>query len=182
MTTALNLGGIAVLGSHPRTVMLAPFDDLKWKIYACSPHNVEHRTLPRVDEWFEVHKPIQDKTRSYRYLRALESMGCPVWMRDKENMGCFPNAQEYDEHRLKSIFGPFTFTSSIAFMLAKAIDDCTKLNLTQIGIWGVMQQSETEYAYQRPGIQNLIWRAVERGITVYAPEESRLFEPMPEIF
>ena len=63
--------GIAILGSHPKTVEHAPFDK-SWLIYACSPHNIEKRTLPRVDQWFEVHVPIADKTRQYPYLKHLE--------------------------------------------------------------------------------------------------------------
>ena len=51
--------GIAILGSHPATVQLAPFADPGWRIYSCSPHNVEKRTLPRVDQWFEVHEPLE---------------------------------------------------------------------------------------------------------------------------
>jgi hypothetical protein len=84
--------GIAILGSHPATVMAAPFDDPKWIIYACSPHNFELRTLPRVLEWFEIHIPIADKTRGYPYLRYLESLPL-VWMRDDDAIKLFPGAK-----------------------------------------------------------------------------------------
>jgi len=172
--------GIAVLGSHPDTVELAPFDK-NWLIYACSPHNIEKRTLPRVSEWFEVHVPIQDQSRSYRYLRALEDMPV-VHMRDKENMPCFPGAVAYPEREMKVEFGPFVFTSSIAFILAKAIMDCQQFGIKRIGIFGVMQASKTEFTYQKPGIQQLIWEAVKRDIDVVAPDVSRLFDPPPEMF
>lgn len=39
-----------------------------------------------------------------------------------------------------------------------------------------MQASETEYWYQRPGIQYFIQRATELGIRVQCPRESNLFE------
>ena len=94
----------------------------------------------------------------------------------------FPNALAYPEDVIKAEFGPFTFTSSIAYMLAKAIEDCRAQNIARIGLFGIMQASQNEYAYQRPGIQNLIVEACRRGIEVTAPQESRLFEPMPEIF
>lgn len=172
--------GIAVLGSHPATVMLAPFDD-DWLIYACSPHNFERRQLPRWDAWFEVHVPLADKTRAYPYLKFLETVPL-VWMRDRDAMPHFPGARLYPEEEMKAEFGPFTFTSSIAFMLAKAIKDCEAQGIGQIGMWGIMQASANEYAYQRPGIQNLIWEANRRGIKVVAPDVSRLFEPPPEDF
>lgn len=168
--------GIAILGSHPATVEKAPFEDGKWLIYACSPHNVEQRTLPRVDQWFELHTPIADETRAYPYLRTVENMPF-VWMRDQQSIGLFPGAHPYPEKEMFHVFGPFFFTSSIAYMLAKAIMDCEHSGIKQIGIWGVMQASKTEYAYQRPGIQYFIWQAAVRGIKVYAPRESRLFDP-----
>lgn len=202
--------GIAILGSHPATVAEAPFDDPSWLVYACSPHNIEQRSLPRVDEWFEIHTPIQDATRSYHYLRSIEHLGHRVWMRipmvppmeaaktqeqaqqiahmhemaelQRKNIAWFKEAREYPEAEMKSKFCQFMFTSSIAFMLAKAIDDCQRLGIPRIGIWGVMQASKSEYVYQRPGIQYFIWQANQLGIQVIAPEASRLFEPPEETF
>ncbi len=172
--------GIAVLGSHPATVAKAPFHQ-NWLIYSCSPHNFEQRTLPRFDAWFEVHRPIADKTRAYPYLRFLESVPL-VWMRDKEAMHLFPGAKEYPEEKMKEIFGPFTFTSSIAYIMAMAITDCMEQGIKKLGLWGIMQASESEYAYQRPGIQNLIWEAAKRDIQVICPRESKLLDPAPEIW
>ena len=196
---------IAILGSHPVTVMQAPFDDPSVYIMACSPHNVEKRTLPRVDCFCELHDVIEDPTRAFHYLKAVSEMPF-VWMRDQRALksGHFPGARAYPEKELKGtstiqkvkvprpdggievrqvevpnndgLFCPFQFTSSIAYMLAKAIVDCEREGIKQIGIWGVMQASETEYVYQRPGIQYFIWEAHKRGITVVANRESCLFD------
>lgn len=193
--------GIAIMGSHPGSVQEGPFDHDDWLIYACSPHNLEFtaqdgsnpglRYLPggkradggrfRVDEWFEVHLPLADATRPYGYLRELEKLPL-VWMRDAEGLSRIKGARQYPETDLKQRFGPFFFTSSIAFMLAKAIVDCEQLGIHRIGIWGVHQASETEYTYQRPGIQYFIWEATRLGIQVIAPEVSKLFEPQRESF
>ena len=189
--------GIAILGSHPLTVMQAPFDK-NWRIYACSPHNWEHRTLPRVDAWFEIHLPAADKTRSFGYLKCLEDLPYPVYMRDTEAMPNFKSAVLYPEGELRGKselnkhgqiiltemgkFSFFHFTSSIAFILAKAIDECEKEGIKNIGLWGIMQASNEEYAYQRPGIQYFIDQCWRRGIKVTCPAESNLFEPMPETF
>lgn len=171
--------GIAILGSHPATVMLAPFDK-NWLIYSCSPHNFERNKLPRWDQWFEIHKPIPHPTRAPAYVDFVKSLPF-VWVRDRDFLS-LPGAHEYPEVELKEEFGPFTFTSSIAFMLAKAIKDCEENGVRQIGLFGIMQASPNEYAYQRPGIQNLIWQAAKRGICVRAPRMSRLFDPQPEDF
>jgi hypothetical protein len=214
--------GIAILGSHPATVMSAPFGDPAWRILACSPHNVEQRQLPRVDEWFEVHDTIEDPTRAFGYLKAVSEMPF-VWMRDPRALasGRFPGARPYPEAELKGtstfqdikaptgtfrkvvgpdgqpamaevterrrvetpngdgLFCPYMFTSSIAYMLAKAILDCEREGIGHIGIWGVMQASENEYVYQRPGIQYFITEAMKRGIKVIANRESCLFD-MPQ--
>lgn len=168
--------GIAILGSHPATVMQAPFDK-PWLVYACSPHNYEKRQLPRFDQWFEVHKPIGDATRAYPYLKFLETVPL-VWMRDEASIGFFKGAKKYPEEEMLKEFGPFFLdTSSIAYIMAKAIMDCTEKGIKQIGLWGIMQASENEYTYQRPGIQFFIWEAVRRGIKVICPPESKLFEP-----
>jgi hypothetical protein len=201
----VRLSGIAILGSHPATVEQAPFDDPAWLIFACSPHNVEQRTLPRVDQWFEVHDPVEDPTRAFGYLKAVSEMPF-VWMRDKRALasGNFRGAREYPETKLKGtstfqkaklpnpdgsvdvrhvevpngdgMFCPYMFTSSIAYMLAKAIVDCEQHKISQIGLWGIVQRSETEYTYQRPGIQYFLHEATKRGIKILAPRESCLFD------
>ena len=192
-----DVDGIAVLGSHPLTVMQAPFDK-NWRIYACSPHNIEHRTLPRVDAWFEIHKPVGHKTRAPEYLQVLKESAFPVYLRDVEALPDFPTGVLYPDTEFRGEgeknehgqivlsklgkFSFFHFTSSIAFIMAKAIDDCDKEGIKNIGLWGIMQQSQTEFAYQRPGIQYFIDQCWRRGIKVTCPAESNLFEPMPENF
>lgn len=215
--------GIAILGSHPMTVMQAPFDREEWLIYACSPHNVEHRTLPRSDQWFELHDPIEDATRSFLYLTAVSRMP-QVWMRDEKALksGLFKGGRRYPDRELVGTFrrekvktptgnyrpvkdqatgktgfaevhdrrevevpnmdGKFyahMFTSSIAYMLAKAICDCEEQNIGQIGLWGIMQASNEEYVFQRPGIQYFLAEAQKRGIKIIANRESCLFD-MPQ--
>jgi len=185
-TPAKQYKGIAILGSHPQTKKLAPFDD-DWLIYACSPDNSpfgysEHKsTLPRVDVWFELHRPIADVTRPYRYLRWLEDMDCPIIMRDKDAMPAFPTSVPYPDKELKERFGPFAFSSSVAYMIAKAIADCEEMGIEHIGLWGIMQQSKIEYIKHATGTQQLLWEAHKADITIALPEEAKhLFDPPEE--
>lgn len=96
-----------------------------------------------------------------------------------------PGLVEMVEKRISEIpnhdgmFLPHMFTSSIAYMLAKAIVDCEQQGIKQIGLWGIMQSTENEYAYQRPGIQYFLGEAMKRGIKVVASRESCLFD-MPQ--
>jgi hypothetical protein len=172
---------LAILGSHPATVMQTPFHDESWEIWSCSPHNVELRVLPRVTAWCELHDPVFDPSRNLLYLKAVSEMPF-VWMRDKSALasGKFPGGRLYPEDEVRATFNPFALTSSIAYMLALGILECERRSLKQIGIFGVIQAAPNEYTYQRPGIQYFIWEATKRGIKVIAPRESNLFEPPQE--
>lgn len=188
--------GIAILGSHPATVGLAPFDDPKWIIYACSPHNFEHRKLPRFDAWFEVHAEAAHKTRAEGYINYLKTLPV-VFMRDHKNMKDFPGAIPFPEKDMDEKFGPFYKQSSISMMQVVAIDQCEKLYFEgkmpepKIYYCGIMQRGETEYLYQKATIQNIALQASHEknrkalGLPVikqYAPDVSELWHPIPEIW
>jgi hypothetical protein len=202
------LKGIAICGSQPQTKGLAPFQDRSWRIYACSPDNTPHglngppqcSPLPRVDDWYEVHRPVFDRTRPYPYLEWIGAQPFRLWMRDEVAMclrtqqgaPLFPNAALYPETAIKDRFGPFTFTSSIAFMMGKAILDIEEMvakgimggdgSPPELGLWGILQASKNEYEKQRQGTQNMIWQATRSGIKVRVLPQSGLFEPPPEDF
>ena len=102
-----------------------------------------------------------------------------MWMRD---LSGHPDAQEYPQAEMVERYGPFFLeTSSIAFILAKAIAHCEDNRVEgeddMIGLFGIMQSSPTEFTYQRPGIQYYIQRAVDAGIDVMCPAEAQLFTP-----
>ena len=201
--TRSRLKGIAVCGSNPHTKMQAPFGDPGFAIYACSPDNSPHglnpqncSVLPRVDTWFEIHNPVFDKTRPYAYLDWLRNIP-KVYMRDQVAMNLrdanctpiFPTAVLYNEKAMKERFGPFTFTSTIAFMMAQAIIDIERLraagqtvDVPELPLYGILQLGKAEYEKQRQGTQNMIWEATKSRIKVRVAPESGLFEPPPEDF
>lgn len=181
---AATYDGIAILGSHPETKMLAPFEG-NWLIYACSPDNSPYgatkQTLPRVDVWFELHKPIAHPSRPYGYLRWLEEQPFPIYMRDHDAMPFFKTALKYPDREMKQRFGEMLFTSSIAYLIAKGIQDCETMKIPRLGIWGIMQASETEYVKHRTGTQQMLWNAHKAGLQVIAPPQAgHLFKPPPE--
>jgi hypothetical protein len=184
------IAGICLLGSHPATVNLAPYHDASWLIYACSPDNspggrgAHAAARPRVDVWFELHQPVEHETRPFGYLKYVSDLPV-VYMRDQKAMPYFKGARLYPDQEMKAKFCPFLFTSSIAYMMAKAIVDCEEQGIPQIALYGIMQSGNVdpqaagslpEYQYQRPGTQYFIWEATRRGIKVLAAKESRLFE------
>lgn len=178
--------GICLLGSHPATVMMAPYDDPSWRIWACSPDNTpggrapHAAARPRVDEFYELHRPVFDaRTRPWPYIAYVANLPF-VWVRDPEALRHFKGARLYPEAELKKEFCPFLFSSSIGYMMAKAIAECEEKGIKKIALYGIMQSSDEEYAYQRGGTQYFIWEAARRGIKVLAAKESRLFEPPPD--
>ena len=202
------LRGISICGSHIATKALAPFSDSSILIYACSPDNSPYgmngppqcSPLPRVDQFFEIHRPIFDKTRPYAYLEWLSMQPFKLWVRDEvafnlrrpDGHPLFPNAEIYPEKAVKQRFGHYVFTSSIAFMMAKAIMDIEVMvdqgimgadgEPPELALYGILQASKNEYVKQRQGTQQMLWNATQSGIKVKVARESGLFEPPPEDF
>jgi hypothetical protein len=190
---------IAICGSNPATKLSAPFHDPSVLIYACSPDNSPYGggpgagVLPRVDQQFELHAPIEDPSRPAAYLHWLASQPI-VWMRDARAIqsGVFKGARPYPESKLFGTwtkfpdgsviptgdgeFCPTAFTSSISYILAKAIMDCQEQGIKQIALFGILQSETEEYKSQRSGTQYMLWEARRRGIKTLVAPESRLLE------
>ncbi len=166
---------VALCGSAPSSLRLAPFGDPSWKIYGCSPG--VYGVATRVDEWFETHlwEPGQPWfTPEYcQWLSALPDRGVKLWTGGP--IGSIPGAQVFPFDEILDEFDPQRYfcTSSLFWMMAHAI----RQGATKIGFWGVDMAANEEYEMQRAGIHFLAYKAAERGIEVGAPAESDLFTP-----
>lgn len=118
---------IAVMGTESNSVHLAPFGDSSWKIWGCSPGL--YPIVPRVDAWFELHRwepPVIGQAGKQvpwftpEYVAWMGMLPVPVWMYARvpevRNSIALPVAD------LTKKYGFYFFTSSIAWMLAMAID------------------------------------------------------------
>lgn len=162
---------IAILGSAPSSLSLAPFDDPSWKIWACSPGAAP--SLRRCDEFFELHRWNQPwLTNEYRRFLA-EFKGERVHMIDA--LPEVPKSVAYPRDEMVRQFGKYFFTSTPAWMLAMAIT----LKPDEIGLWGIDMATKDEYAEQKPGCLHFLELAQERGIKVTLPAESDLHCPAP---
>jgi hypothetical protein len=195
---------ICICGSNPATKLSAPFHDPSALIYSCSPDNSPYGMgagkgpLPRVDELFELHAPLEHPSRPAAYLMWVAQQPL-VWMRDARALqsGMFKGARPYPEQKLFGTwtkmrdgsavptgdgeFCPTAFTSSISYILAKAIIDCLEQDIKQIALFGILQSAEEEYKNQRAGTQYFLWEARRRGIkTLVAPESKLLEGPVNE--
>jgi hypothetical protein len=156
---------IAVCGSAPSSRMLVPFNDPNWEVWACSPQNYDY---PRVDAWFEVHsldrKDVPENRPYYDKLRAHPR----VYVSAPDRR--LPDAMVIDEKPLIAKYGPYFFTSSLSWMMAKAIEAKPE----RIGIWGVDMSASDEYGYQRAGMHYFMQKAEEAGIPIILPAQSDL--------
>ncbi len=158
---------IAIVGTSPTSRDEAPFKDQTWSIWSLG-RNFE--IIPRYDTWFELHSmdvlaavPIHpDYEKFLRENQGQLILGHP-W-------GGNPNAMIYPKEEVIKEFDGRYFTSSIALMLALAIQQ----KADEIGIWGVDMAANDEYAYQRPCCEYYIGIARGRGIKVTIAKDSPL--------
>lgn len=185
---------IGLLGSAPSSVRLAPYGDASWQLWGCSPG--VYAVAPRVDAWFELHrwepgqigKPDTQKPWLSPEYVAWMSRQRLVWMANQ--VPEIPGSRAIPIDYLSDRYGTYFWTSSVAYMLAMAIDmilEARKRRTAadqpdeddQIGLWGVDMAATEEYGFQRAGCQHFICMANQLGIGVIVPPESDLLRPSP---
>lgn len=180
---------IALVGSAPASIRLAPYHDPNWRIFGCSPG--VYGVAPRVDEWFELHlwEPGAPwfSPEYCQWLKALPNRGVRLWTgRDIPDI---PGSSVLPAESILEEFDPNRWfcTSSLFWMMAIAIrqieeqrkkeDRSPNEKQDKIGFWGVDMAATEEYQGQRAGIHFMAYEARNRGIEVGAPHESDLFTP-----
>jgi hypothetical protein len=163
---------ICLLGSAPSSLRLAPYGNPDWAVCGCSPG--VYGVAPRSESWVELHRyePGQPWF-SPEYCQFLAHYHGPVWMAEKRPE--VPNSIELPLVELIQKYSPYFFTSSLAYMMAMAIEAQFKA----IGLFGVDMAAATEYKDQRLGCQYFAIIAKAHGIEVGVPPESDLFRPSP---
>jgi hypothetical protein len=172
---------IALVGSAPSSVQLAPYEDPEWFIFGCSPGAYPY-AIKHAGAWMENHRfepQIPGMIGSGKpwftpeYVEALVRFKGPVFMNDPLPPE-IPHAIPLQAVELAEKYGPFFWTSSLSWMFAMALETP---GVTEIGLWGVDMSAHEEYGLQRPGCQYFITLAMQRGIKVTIPPESDLLQP-----
>lgn len=164
---------IALIGSAPSSLALAPFDDPSWTIWACSPG--AYLSLKRVDAFFELHRFNPNDPVWFReYVEWMKGLACPLYM--IEPLPEFPTSVAYPRAEMIERWGPNFFTSSLAWMAALAL---TQEGIEEIGFWGVDMAATEEYGLQKPGCLYFVEMARQMGVRVTTPPESDLLQPLP---
>ena len=162
---------IAILGTAPSSLNLAPVNAPDWEIWACSPGCM---LVPKIDVYFELHRYLPDGVSfPLDYCAFLKTFKGKVWMTEKIDE--IPSSKKFPWEKLVKKYGPYFFTSSIAWMMAEAIE----AGATEIGLYGIDMAHSSEYKDQKLGCQYFATLAVAQGIKVSVPPESDLFRPNP---
>ena len=156
----------AIVGFATSSRDFAPFNDPEYVIIAL---NQLYRHIPRADAWFEIHsnwnEHVVEGTDHFGWLKAAP---IPIFM--TERVPGIPNAVRYPKELLETTFGPYKFTSSVAYMLALAILE----RFEEIAIYGIDLVVGDEYFYQKACVEYLIGYANAKGITVRLPKQTAL--------
>jgi len=163
---------IVILGTAPSSINLAPLGSPDWEIWACSPGT--YHLKDHIDRFFELHR--WEPGVSWfppGYVEFLRNFEGPVMMTAK--VESVKNCTLLDVDGLVAKYGPYFFTSSIAWMIAMAIEE----GADKIALYGVDMGASTEYKDQRLGCQYMCMVAKSLGIEVGVPPESDLLRPAP---
>ena len=168
----------ALIGSAPASIQAAPYADPNWQIWGCSPGAYGVIPKGRSNLWWELHRYEPGQTWfSPEYCQFL---------RDHPNVAVsalraeIPNGFVPDKAELERKYGRYFFTSSIATMMACAIDLIEAAGCpagSKIGLWGVDMAANEEYEGQRAGLHFFAHIAKQKGIEVGVPPTSDLFTP-----
>jgi hypothetical protein len=191
---------VAIVGSHPETRKLAPYDDQSVDIWVFNEAfsqtardretNLPDKWCKRADVVFQLHTPAiyrsqynRSDRNHWQWLQKNHN-NLVIYMQEIDDQ--VPNSEKYpldelcadllaniklvDKHGQKREVR--FFTSTIAEALALAID----LNYQRILIYGIEMASATEYFYQREGVAFWIGYAAGRGIEIELHSAHGLFD------
>lgn len=179
---------IAILGTAPSSLQMAPFGDESWQIWGLS---VEPHKLPRWDVWTEIHDLKRKRALHPGYYEYLGKSDKLVWLHQEDaaipNGKAFPRQQVIDRFARYMTGGPDGFayiTNTISWLIGIAIIQIEANGGDgEIGLWGVdmavggdLTQRKNEYSHQRPSCEWMIGIAQGLGIKVHIPVESDLLK------
>jgi len=121
--------------------------------------------LPRVDAFFEVHK----REIWIKWAENMAEYEVPVYMH--EHVEEVPKSTALPLKELLKRFRKL-FSCTSCFMIAMAISE----DYEEIGLYGIHAASDSEYAYEAPGIHYWLGLAEGMGIKVTVTEESSLLK------
>lgn len=176
---------VALVGFCNDSRERVPYEDATLEIWGL---NRGYIFMQRADRWFDLHGPhihaCTDR-RPGKHLDWLKQFKGPVYMHRADS--AIPNSVTYPledvaktigsdlwrahgDRPLEGMAGSPYLSSSIAMEIALAIHE----GYQEIQLWGIDLNTESEYAWQKPGVEHLIGIALGRGIKVVLPDNCPL--------
>ena len=152
---------LAIVGTHPDTRSLAPWDDSEYTIWVFN-EAPQARWCKRWDACFQLHRPeVYTSPKNFVNAEHWDWLQQPrsetIYMQavDERVPGCV-------RYPIEDVINAVAFrrylTSSAAYALALAL---TIGGWDEIGVWGIQLSSNTEYSYQLNGW--MYWTGVADG-------------------
>ena len=197
---------IAICGFASSSRHLVPVHDPAWEIWGL---NQLYRHIARADRWFDIHYyweqevvPGTEGSGPGSYIHWLRDCGMPVYMHHL--VDDLPTSVRFPLERLIERHGADYFTSTIAFMVALAIDEidgrvdadmrawlqsASKAEILErdpsivrkelygaytLGVYGVDLIVGDEYFWQKACAEYWLGAASARGIQVQLPAQTAL--------
>lgn len=186
---------VAIVGFCETSRNAVPYDDPEMEIWGL---NRGYMFMPRADRWFEMHGQniyTAQERRPGRHLEWLNNFGGPVYMHQQFDdvktcvvfplqaladdvghevlrLGRIEEGKWVDQEAVRDTCGEPYLSSSIAYEIALAIYE----RFEEIYLYGIDLNTESEYAWQKPGVEFLLGVAAGRGIKVYLPDNCPLLK------
>ena len=158
---------LAIVGSHPDTRELAPFDDLEYDIWLFNEAPQKQSIYKRWDDCLQIHLPeVYSSTENWvnqdhwEWLQKDHGPDKRIFMQDVDPR--VPNSVRYPLEGVLSLVPYKYLRSSPAMALALAI----YLGYQHIELYGSELSSNTEYTYQAINYAFWIGFAHGRGINL----------------
>ena len=178
---------VAIVGFCNDSREMTPYEDKDLQIWGL---NRGYIFMHRADRWFDMHGPhiyLHPDRRPWNHLGWLKQFPGPVYMHradpDIPNSVTYPlervaqeiasNVYRIDKKGKQSsaVDEPY-LTSSISEEIALAITE----GYEEIHLYGIDLNTESEYAWQKPGVEYMLGFAAGRGIKVVLPDNCPLLK------
>lgn len=165
---------IAIVGTAPSSLHLAPWNDPEWEIWSCpGVFGVKNpNEITNLKYAIEIHSP-ENMANDFGSMDFFKALPCTLLVRE-----VIPGIEKQEVYPLEQILAAFPrryFTNTISWGLAFAIwQHMLGEPIETIGIWGVDMAAGGEYAHQRPSCEYFVGWAEGQGIEVIIPDESDL--------
>ncbi|MFA5385167.1 MAG: hypothetical protein WC364_10975 [Eubacteriales bacterium] len=165
---------IAIIGTAPTSLHLAPYNQDGWEIWACPGifGAIDPNTLTNLKYVLEIHDAEQMAKDFGGNLDYFKRLPCALITRENiEGLNC----EVYPLEAILQMFPRRYFTNTISYAIAygiwlKAMGE----DIETIGVWGVDMAVNEEYGHQRPSCEYFIGWAEGMGIEFILPDECDL--------